>query len=775
MNIPHPIDPHPAKQAVSHPKINVSNAMLPTLSGFSTGRGAVIRVPENPAKRKANIFDDFDMQLHPIDDANDVQPIKVACLQSGQATISRINQLSGLETSTAKLTTPAFQGFSTGRGAAIQVTKNTKPSIFSDFDLQLIPIIEDQDVLNNKSTKLPLVDSTSKQTLPPSKLNGFSTGRGTAITVTLGAKTNLFDDFDMQLIPVEDNNDNRIQETANNPASFTGFKTGNGSNIKVSNAAADKMRNIFDDISMENVDDEESTIAVGETSIVDKVRPLKLNTSISFFENSDVKSLNTSTSTPKLPAPHPTFDSLNNRSRKLVVEESIHTPIRNPHHNPNESKTPAHFLHTPVNQDPFLHSFTQEITASTKALLEDELMSESCPFFHQIPSKSRSLNVKPTRLFSRFDECTTTSPEKSQPTSNPSLVPNEVRMARRTARIEQERAILDKNHVKMRPGALYLKKLVSAQSKWNAFVDKQKPYTAPSPFVSKEILELTAENVNNFRLSVTCPNDSFVIDLTDGVTIIPDDHDQIGISEMCSAFLSCSSIDPKLLHADWLSHHLSLIILKLAAMERSFPQTLGEGRTLNVENVMLQLKFRYDKEIDRAERSILRKVLEKDDVSTRRMVLYVEKILSERECELSDGHYGVRTVLDQEMERLFKKNVVKVGTKLMVSGAELIGLDDGCFPLDVSKILYKIRINFVSHIFFKVPASVCLRISANSTRRVRWFTKLGACQDSSPFTISLGSVLSMGGRITRLNLCIIRIYAMLFVDNTKNEGSGTGN
>lgn len=40
----------------------------------------------------------------------------------------------------------------------------------------------------------------------------------------------------------------------------------------------------------------------------------------------------------------------------------------------------------------------------------------------------------------------------------------------------------------------------------------------------------------------------------------------------------------------------------------------------------MELKYRYDREIDRSERSALRKILEKDDVSSKRMVLCVESI-----------------------------------------------------------------------------------------------------------------------------------------------------
>lgn len=40
----------------------------------------------------------------------------------------------------------------------------------------------------------------------------------------------------------------------------------------------------------------------------------------------------------------------------------------------------------------------------------------------------------------------------------------------------------------------------------------------------------------------------------------------------------------------------------------------------------MELKYRYDREIDRSQRSALRKILEKDDVATKRMVLCVSSI-----------------------------------------------------------------------------------------------------------------------------------------------------
>lgn len=74
----------------------------------------------------------------------------------------------------------------------------------------------------------------------------------------------------------------------------------------------------------------------------------------------------------------------------------------------------------------------------------------------------------------------------------------------------------------------------------------------------------------------------------------------------------------------------------------------------------------------------------------------------------------------------------------------------------------------------QIPAGARLRLFANSTRRVRWHTRLGACQPAGPFRIALDSVLAGGGRIGRMRLRIVRVYAMLYVDKTKKEGANTG-
>lgn len=51
--------------------------------------------------------------------------------------------------------------------------------------------------------------------------------------------------------------------------------------------------------------------------------------------------------------------------------------------------------------------------------------------------------------------------------------------------------------------------------------------------------------------------------------------------------------------------------------------------------------------------------------------------------ELTDGWYNVQGLVDFEMNMLLHKGIVKVGTKLMIHNAELIGTKEGINPLNV--------------------------------------------------------------------------------------------
>ena len=85
---------------------------------------------------------------------------------------------------------------------------------------------------------------------------------------------------------------------------------------------------------------------------------------------------------------------------------------------------------------------------------------------------------------------------------------------------------------------------------------------------------------------------------------------------------------------------------------------------------MAQLKFRYDREVDLAQRPALRRITEKDSAAGSRMILCVAETHLEH-LILTDSWYSIRAHIDEEMIRLVRLKLVTEGTKLVIHGAEL--------------------------------------------------------------------------------------------------------
>lgn len=54
-----------------------------------------------------------------------------------------------------------------------------------------------------------------------------------------------------------------------------------------------------------------------------------------------------------------------------------------------------------------------------------------------------------------------------------------------------------------------------------------------------------------------------------------------------------------------------------------------------------------------------------------------------KELELCDGWYSMKATIDYEMEVFILRNIVSIGTKIVISGADVINNDSGCHPLEV--------------------------------------------------------------------------------------------
>ncbi|NXO85392.1 BRCA2 protein, partial [Sitta europaea] len=349
----------------------------------------------------------------------------------------------------------------------------------------------------------------------------------------------------------------------------------------------------------------------------------------------------------------------------------------------------------------------------------------------------------------------------------------------RCARDLQEMRIKKKcrQNIRSQPGTLYVIKTsasnrislkTAVEEKSPSFYSTEELYTYG---VSKQCVQVNSTNAESFQFLI---KDFFSkeyllagngMQLADGGWLIPTDEGKAGKKEFYRALCDTPGVDPNLITEAWVYNHYRWIVWKLAAMEVSFPHEFA-NRCLTPEMVLLQLKYRYDLEVDKSKRSAIRKIMERDDAAGKTLVLCISKIISLNTVvspsssnknmeskkaaaliEVTDGWYGIRALLDPPLKAFLDRRRLTVGQKIIVHGAELVGPPNGCTPLEA-------------------PDSLMLKISANSTRRVRWHTKLGFHRDPRPFPLPLSSLYSEGGAVGCIDVVIQRTYPIQWMEKT---------
>ncbi|XP_072217696.1 breast cancer type 2 susceptibility protein [Excalfactoria chinensis] len=362
---------------------------------------------------------------------------------------------------------------------------------------------------------------------------------------------------------------------------------------------------------------------------------------------------------------------------------------------------------------------------------------------------------------------------------NDNLVTSNMMANLRCARDLQEMRIKKKyrQNISPQPGSLYVIKTsarnrislkTAVEEETPSFHSTEKLYTYG---VSKHCIQVSSTNAESFQFLI----EEFFskeyllagngIQLADGGWLIPTDEGKAGKKEFYRALCDTPGVDPKLITEAWVYNHYRWIVWKLAAMEVSFPHKFA-NRCLTPEMVLLQLKYRYDLEIDKSKRSAIKKITERDDAAGKTLVLCISKILSLNaavspsnsnnimECEkaaaiieVTDGWYGIRALLDPPLKAFLHRRRLTVGQKIIVHGAELIGSPNGCTPLEA-------------------PDSLMLKIAANSTRCARWYAKLGFQRDPRPFPLPLSSLYSEGGAVGCIDVVIQRTYPIQWMEKT---------
>uniref|UniRef100_A0A0D3EJY6 Tower domain-containing protein n=1 Tax=Oryza barthii TaxID=65489 RepID=A0A0D3EJY6_9ORYZ len=225
---------------------------------------------------------------------------------------------------------------------------------------------------------------------------------------------------------------------------------------------------------------------------------------------------------------------------------------------------------------------------------------------------------------------------------------------------------------------------------------------------------------------------------------------------------------------EWVSNHYKWIVWKLASLERCYP-TRAAGKFLKVGNVLEELKYRYDREVNNGHRSAIKKILEGNASPSLMMVLCISAIYScpdlnnskpeddrahtdddnsenkslraakrnmSTKIELTDGWYSLDASLDLALLEQLEKRKLFIGQKLRIWGASLCG-----WAGPVS--------------FHEALGTVKLMIHINGTYRARWDETLGLCKHAG-VPLAFKCIKASGGRVPRTLVGVTRIYPVMY-------------
>ncbi|KAL3661921.1 hypothetical protein V7S43_013214 [Phytophthora oleae] len=194
---------------------------------------------------------------------------------------------------------------------------------------------------------------------------------------------------------------------------------------------------------------------------------------------------------------------------------------------------------------------------------------------------------------------------------------------------------------------------------------------------------------------------------------------------------------------EWFSNHYRWIVWKLAATERSSLRLLLE-KYLTKDQILKQICHRYQRELNNAQRSILKKIVQRDASPLGCMTLCIAAVLPfptgnnsivDQELPISwnmalvltDGWYSVYAVPDAPLAAVLWRFHTKsslVGTKVATWNASLQNSTEGIDPLECAIVREK---QWKNPLLAKEDLSQWpyLQLRYNSTRRVRFDTRLG--------------------------------------------------
>ncbi|GAA51265.1 breast cancer 2 susceptibility protein [Clonorchis sinensis] len=270
----------------------------------------------------------------------------------------------------------------------------------------------------------------------------------------------------------------------------------------------------------------------------------------------------------------------------------------------------------------------------------------------------------------------------------------------------------------------------------------------------------------------------------DGGVLIPDAYGCVGKEEIIDAFLASPSVCCQLVSRGWLSNHYDQLVWKLGSttLRASLPDSPFRLPVdyFTPHHVLLRLKYRYDRELEQVERPALRRIVELDDTPARRLVLCVSEVTaigsSQFNVRVTDGWYQVNCQLDGALIRLVRSGRIRVGTKFVTAGAELVHIDAATgASVAVRSVKCSGEDSQYGHLFGADGAAmgVSLRLHGNSTRPCPWFTRLGYSfeQPSSwcgSYPVPLCTLLPDGGLCSGIRVVVQRRFPLQYMETLED-------
>ncbi|XP_065852244.1 protein BREAST CANCER SUSCEPTIBILITY 2 homolog B [Euphorbia lathyris] len=218
---------------------------------------------------------------------------------------------------------------------------------------------------------------------------------------------------------------------------------------------------------------------------------------------------------------------------------------------------------------------------------------------------------------------------------------------------------------------------------------------------------------------------------------------------------------------EWVTNHYKWIVWKLSCYERLKSHT----RFLTVSNVLEELKYRYEREVNHGHSSAIKRISEGDAQASSMLILCISGIRisyepktetlplnesgnnSTGKVELTDGWYSIDAILDVPLSKQLAAGKLFVGQKLRIWGAGLCGWVGPVSPLEVL-----------------ASRTITLLLHINGTYRAHWADRLGFCKGAGP-PLAFRCIKSNGGYVPRTLIGVTRLYPVLYKEKLSNGGS----